>query len=74
MVRQSSTCDVVLEKCTKAVRDLKKTVDVKNKVIATQDELIVEHEKEIKRSHKATKTAITTGFSVSSVLLLLLLL
>lgn len=81
IAKETNDCDSVLSRCTIAVKDLKSTIAAKNKVIkkqeeviGTQNEIMETQNKEINRSHRATKHAYTSGFSVSTILLLLLIL
>jgi hypothetical protein len=73
-VASSSTCDQLLDQCAVTVDKQKITINKQEKVIKSQDKLIEAQDNEILRSHEETNDAILGGFSVSSVLLLLLLL
>ena len=73
-IAQTPTCNEALEKCVVAVEKQKVAINKQGELIKTQKETIELQEEEIKRSHKATDTAVTGGISVSSILLLLLIL
>lgn len=74
IVELNITCDIVLDKCKKAVDAQKRAIKEQQDVIKKQDEIIEHAEKEVSRAHKATNTAIVSGTSTSLLLLLLLLL
>lgn len=72
--QENPTCDKVLEKCAKTVKEQKEALEAQEKVVNNQDELIKEQKKEVKRLRKKSDFRTAVGVVTNVVMFLLILL